>query len=185
MNKNINIYKNQVYEILEFISKEEQQTFLDFVNDLKEEDWPIEVDNEFEKNDKQISGRVLPLGEKFKQERIEIEERILKIFKNSTRINNIAAIQRYKSNQGMGLHIDNVLDPTIQYGLIIYLNDDYEGGEIHYPKLELTIKPKARSVIIHPAEAEHEVLKVIGEKTRYIFSSFIRGDEKLEVFNVE
>lgn len=183
--KTINIYKNQIYEILDFISKEEQKLFLDLAINSEEKNWPINFDNEFQKNDQGISGTVMPLENLYRKEREEIEKRIESLFKNSTRINNIAAIQRYKPSKGMGIHKDDILDSSVKYGLVIYLNDDYEGGEINYPDLNLTIKPKARSIIFHPAGIDHQVLEVKGNKTRYIFSSFIRGDEKLEVFDVE
>lgn len=179
--KTVNIYYNQVYEILDFITEEEQIFFLSIAKNSTEKDWPTQMDNEFKKNDEGISGTIFPLGKLYKEERHEIDKKIQSLFQNFTRMNTIAAIQRYKPTKGMGLHKDDMLDSTVQYGLVIYLNDDYEGGEINYPDLNLTIKPKARSIIFHPAEIEHEVLEVKGEETRYIFSSFIRGEEKVEV----
>ena len=32
-----------------------------------------------------------------------------------------------------------------------YLNDDYEGGELHFDKLGLTIKPKAGDLYLFPS----------------------------------
>lgn len=178
----VNIYGDQIYEILNFITEKEQIAFLDIVKYCNEDCWPTTVDNEFQQNDPDISGTVLPLNDWLTNIRERIEQKISILFPNATRINNIAAIQRYKPNTNMGLHTDNALDPSVQYGLIVYLNDDYEGGEVHYPDLEITIKPKARSVIIHPASLPHEVLQIKGSNTRYILSSFVRGEEKIEVF---
>jgi hypothetical protein len=78
----------------------------------------------------------------------------------------------------MNLHKDNGHDPSVLYGVVIYLNNDFEGGEIYYPDLDLKIKPKSRSMIIHFANLDHEVLEVTGTNTRYILSMFVRGDEK-------
>jgi hypothetical protein len=84
----------------------------------------------------------------------------------------------------MGAHRDNELDDTVLFGVVIYLNDNYEGGEIYYQDLNLTIKPKARSMIIHPAGIKHEVLNVKGNHTRYTFSIFVRGDSKTKIQNL-
>lgn len=178
----VNIYQDQIYEILDFITEQEQMALLDIVKYCDEDCWPTTVDNEFQQNDLNISGKVLPLNNRLTNIREKIEKRISILFPNATRINSIAAIQRYKPNTNMGVHTDNALDPSVQYGLIVYLNDDYEGGEIYYPDLDITIKPKARSIIIHPASLPHEVLQIKGNNTRYILSSFVRGEEKIEVF---
>jgi len=51
-------------------------------------------------------------------------------------------------------HVDNV-DPKIKgygarYSSIFYLNDDYEGGEIEFPNLNLTYKPVKGSMVWFP-----------------------------------
>lgn len=173
---NLNIYKDQVYEVLDFIKEEEKNIFLEIIKNSTEKDWPSAVKNEFNENDTSISGTVLSLDEKEKELRWNIYKRLENLFESPGRINQIAAIQRYKTNTGMGLHTDNELDSSVLFGVVIYLNEDYKGGEINYPNLDLKIKPKERSIIIHPAGIEHEVLNVEGDKTRYIISSFVRGD---------
>jgi hypothetical protein len=37
-------------------------------------------------------------------------------------------------------------------GSVIYLNDDYEGGEIYWPQHDIKIKPKARSATAFPGD---------------------------------
>ena len=176
MMNTINVYHKQVYEILDFISDTELEYFMDIIMNATDKDWPSQVDNEFKKNDTQHSGKVLFLNKQRDSIVEQIDERITDLFINPKRINQISAIQRYKENTGMGLHKDDLYDSTVLYGLIIYLNDDYEGGEICYPSLDLKIKPKAKSIIIHPAGLAHEVLAVQGEQIRYILSMFARGD---------
>jgi len=39
----------------------------------------------------------------------------------------------------------------IDYGSIIYLNDDYEGGELFFPKYDIFIKPKPGTLIFFPS----------------------------------
>jgi hypothetical protein len=61
--------------------------------------------------------------------------------------------------KGMAIHVDNVPSLAINvdtpHGMILYINDDYEGGELYYPDLKLAIKPEAGSLVIHPGNAEY------------------------------
>jgi hypothetical protein len=50
-----------------------------------------------------------------------------------------------------GPHIDAVeKEPFIEYSTVIYLNDEYEGGEIYFPKQSFEQKPKKYSAIFFP-----------------------------------
>lgn len=48
------------------------------------------------------------------------------------------------------------------YGSIVYLNDDYEGGEIRFPAYDITYKPVAGTFIFFPSSTfyVHEVLPI-------------------------
>ena len=50
---------------------------------------------------------------------------------------------------------------VIGYSALLYLTDDYDGGEINFPDHNLKIKPKANSFITFPSNEHylHEVLK--------------------------
>ena len=182
MKNNINRYHKvfissyKVFEILDFITEEEQNFIWNVIQNSTEEDWPLEVDNQFLKNDPSLSGRTFHIRDKHRKITTAIDERIENLFENNGWINQIATIQRFFPNTGMNAHVDNEVDDTVLFGVVIYLNDNYEGGEIHYPDLDLTIKPKARSVVIHPAGLKHEVFPVKGNQKRYTFSLFVRGD---------
>ena len=106
-------------------------------------------------------------------------------------ISNVKIIQRYTAinnndEWSMAPHADNVYDmvtksfvsPVIA-GIVFYINDDYEGGEIVYVNKGITHKPKANSFVCHPAfeEYKHGVLKV-KNGTRYILSTFIKNNEQ-------
>jgi hypothetical protein len=64
------------------------------------------------------------------------------------------SIRKYNSLADMGKHVD-AEDPTdtnhpVVSG-VLYLNDEYEGGEIYFPEQGIKIKPEAGSLIMFPA----------------------------------
>jgi len=78
------------------------------------------------------------------------------------------------------------IDYYIRYGIVIYYNDDYLGGEIHYPSLEISHKPKARSLVMHGGNIPHGTKKVTSDDYRYFSTSFVRGTvDKPVILNQE
>jgi Rps23 Pro-64 3,4-dihydroxylase Tpa1-like proline 4-hydroxylase len=59
----------------------------------------------------------------------------------------------------------------IQCAYTIYLND-FEGGELNYPEINYTYKPKAGDIVIHHSELLHEVLEVKSDK-RYTITGWL------------
>lgn len=64
--------------------------------------------------------------------------------------------------------------------IILYLNDDYEGGQIEFTELQLTIKPKAGMLLAFPSylEFEHKVHPVTNG-TRYSIVSWIATEKRI------
>lgn len=58
------------------------------------------------------------------------------------------------------------------YGVVIYLNDNYEGGEIYYTNLGISYKPSPGDLIIHNAKTSHGVKEVLSG-TRYCYPTFL------------
>lgn len=63
----------------------------------------------------------------------------------------------------------------ISHGFVLYLNDDYEGGEIHYPQLGVELKLSAGSLVVHPSDVAHThgVNSVLSGK-RYTLTMFAK-----------
>jgi len=81
---------------------------------------------------------------------------------------------RYTEGQFFIEHSDDDIEELERkLSIVIYLNDDYEGGEIYFRKQNLTIKPKANSLVAFPSTDEfvHEA-KPITSGTKYIITSF-------------
>jgi hypothetical protein len=133
------------------------------------------------------------------KEAMVISQRIKALLPNQLYLHEHSSITRLMPGQGHGVHSDNhdflqtrelsklvkkddcftLVDNNV-YGLVVYINDDYEGGEIFYTKQNIIYKPKAGDLIIHSAEdhCEHGV-NPVKTNVRYSFPSAIR--EKIKV----
>ena len=79
-------------------------------------------------------------------------------------------LKKWNQGQSMGPHFDGQDgNSNLAFSLVAYINDDYEGGEIHFPNQNVTIKPKAGSLIMFPSQQPflHEVKPIISG-TRYM-----------------
>lgn len=103
-------------------------------------------------------------------------------------------IKKYKEGTSMGAHFDQLDgDQTLRYSLVMYLNDDFEGGEISFTMsdyagildrqtphpdydnpenknfIDFSIKPKAGSIIIFPSSAPyHHTAHLVKSKFKYM-----------------
>lgn len=70
-------------------------------------------------------------------------------------------------------HIDGGADSNRKVSMVVYLNDDYEGGEISFTKHNLTFKPTKNSVYIFPSSGNfHHEAKPVLSGNKYIITSF-------------
>jgi predicted 2-oxoglutarate/Fe(II)-dependent dioxygenase YbiX len=58
---------------------------------------------------------------------------------------------RYGKGQHFQEHADHGFSYSATVSLVGYVNDDYEGGNLYFPKLNLDIKPKAGDLYIFPS----------------------------------
>lgn len=67
---------------------------------------------------------------------------------------------------------------------ILYLNDNYEGGELYFGEFDISIKPQTNQLIFFPSGAEfrHEVRPVLGGD-RYTLASFYTTDKLVGLHN--
>jgi len=84
-------------------------------------------------------------------------------------------IQRIRDGNGMDEHLDksDLLEQQNSMGVAIYLNDNFEGGEIYYPNLNISYKPLRGALICHPGTIEYtHGVKTVSGNDRYILSSY-------------
>lgn len=69
--------------------------------------------------------------------------------------------------------------PWRDFATVIYLNDNYSGGEIYWPNKNISHSPKTGDLAIFPGTREflHGVKKVV-EGTRYTIGSFFTYDSR-------
>lgn len=83
-------------------------------------------------------------------------------------------------------HYDAQVDDMCEYGIVMYLNDNYDGGEIYYPNKDIVYKPVKNSAVIHSAREEYyHGIKPVLDGTRYYMTLFAdRRAERSEVLQV-
>lgn len=173
-------------EIKNFLSNEEVEIFLNFAKNALEPDWGKAGDGFWD-------GRVLhphifkgnkEILERFK----DVGQRIENAIKSLYSLDNIYydTIHIVRWFDGMeqpphadAEHMDGSYHPLSwrDFGAIIYLNDDYEGGHTYYPNYNLEIIPEPGKLAIHPSDLNHlhGVSKVSGG-IRYTLPSFWTKD---------
>jgi hypothetical protein len=162
----LTIHKNTVYEFEDFLSIEEQNKLLQIATNIGE-NWDS-ANNEW------WMGKMAHTQDPIIK---EIEKRLHSMFISYDHINYLDAINRFIPGVEMGEHTDEVGHEDIKYGIVIYINDDFNGGEICYQDLDMIHKPKARSLVIHPGNVKHSVNKVLPGPTRYSMTTFVHGTE--------
>lgn len=97
----------------------------------------------------------------------------------------VQQIVRWTPGMEMSPHSDNMENTEHHhhhmhrsFGTVIYLNDDYVGGNTYYPNYDTAITPKAGRLAIHPSDTDHMhgVSKVL-ESDRFTIVSFWTFDE--------
>ena len=178
LEENITVYDN-------FISPQEINILLEYAKKSADSDWQ-EVTYHNEEMLKK-SKTVYEKYQKFKKDwdkttllakNIDILENIkLKVEKtlgiSFLVTDDIYRIKKFENGRSIGVHFDNLQNAILELGIVIYLNDDFDGGEIYYPSLNIEYKPKAGSMIVHPANKlySHGVKEVFGN-TRYCLAFF-------------
>lgn len=75
---------------------------------------------------------------------------------------------KYGPGQHFQEHSDHGYSYIATVSLVSYPNDDYEGGELYFPKLNLTIKPEAGDIVIFPSTyLFSHVAKPVKSGTKY------------------
>lgn len=97
-------------------------------------------------------------------------------------LSGLATIQRMQKGVELKSHTDQHTDPSIRYATIIYINDEYVDGELFFPKLDISLRPKPGDMLFFPGDEKHEHgVKHVGEgPIRYVIVGFIKEKDHYE-----
>lgn len=187
---------DNIWMVEDFLSDQEQSDLFEIINSKTQEDWEHaykenlksfcmekfgrdDIDNlvaegKFEVtdnwHDKVLHISRTPVSNKLGQ-------KVSALFKKYPQIdaNGVGIIQRQYAGVELKSHTDQHTDPSIVYAVVIYINDDYTDGELFFPKKNIKIKPKAKSMIIFPGDDDHEhgVIAPGEGPLRYVLPCFI------------
>ena len=166
----VNLISPDIYEIEDFVTVEQQEKILDYCKSLEESDWWHEDQKDTFFYGKQKLGQLPEIFD-------DVNKNVQNLFSNLLYVGDVA-LQRYLDKEPMQVHKDywlKDLDYYIRYGIVIYYNDNYVGGEIEYPELGIVHKPKERSLVLHGGNILHGPRKVEGNSPRYFSTAFVRG----------
>jgi hypothetical protein len=109
-----------------------------------------------------------------------VVERIKSLYKVAELYPSNLLLCTWPPGKGMPLHFDNqnlhtYSTPHWIYSCTVYLNDDFVGGEIHFPELGLKIRPEPGLLVTFPSTDgfKHEVLPA--SRPRYTMPMWFSG----------
>lgn len=91
-------------------------------------------------------------------------------------VNGGGTLQRQQPGVPLTAHVDNHTDPSLDYAAVVYINDEYNDGEIYFTHKNVKLKPPVGALLLFPTTEEylHGVAAVGEGPIRYVIPSFIR-----------
>lgn len=181
-----------------FLSDEELKEILDIISNTPEDDWKIEyLSNlknfcmeKFGRDDVEnlVAEGKFEITQNWEDKNLNINNTTIqrKIYKRladlvelanpNLELSGFATIQRMQEGVELKSHTDQDTDPSIRYATILYLNKNYNDGEIFFPKQGVDFKPDPKSMLLFPGtkDYEHGVKHVGTGPIRYVLVGFIK-----------
>jgi hypothetical protein len=217
------IGEREIYVVKNFLTEYEQETLYNALESLTREDFynaylknqikrqakerfgtddlDYLIENKIiESLDKEFnlywSDKIFFIDDINKDIELSITERLRKYLQPGYNFINLRTVQKHSKGQSLDYHYDNAYEKDIKFAVAIYLNDNYEGGDLHFPpesdiqKMEggtnwelntdeingIVIKPVKRNMVIFSTTGDyvHGVLPVLSDDNRYAIVTFIR-----------
>ena len=106
-----------------------------------------------------------------------INDRLSKLFEPFTELDlqGVGSIQRQYEGVSLSYHVDSLSNPLVVFANVLYVNDDFTGGELHFPKIDITYRPEKGALIVFPSADDylHGVLPVGPGPIRYALPAFV------------
>jgi len=182
LHPNLNQIDEDIYEVENFLPEDILNYFLNKAKNANEDQWvgskKVILDDSLGTYTSQWYKNILRLeNDKFNQ---DLSSLVNNVFNGSHAFKNFDSVRRLRVGGKIEEHYDSQQELDVYAGLIIYLNDDFEGGELYYKFKDITHKPKANSMVIHSAKKEctHKVNEV-KSGTRYFLTNFANRWNKI------
>ena len=87
------------------------------------------------------------------------------------------SLLRYREGGFFGTHVDVTRDHPVlghrRLSTILFCNDDFDGGELHFPRQGITIKPESGLLVMFPSGFTHpHESKTVAQGTKYSIVSW-------------
>lgn len=106
-----------------------------------------------------------------------INKRLEKLFDqfDDLELAGVGSIQRQYEGVSLSYHVDSLSNPLVVFANVLYINDDFTGGELHFPKIDVTYRPERGALIVFPSADDylHGVLPVGPGPIRYALPAFV------------
>ena len=154
------VVKTEIVSVANFLSLEESAYLIGACRDMNAWD---------DRNDSYWDGRVLSMfaasrkikcGESISMLGSEIVLRLSKLIQEKFEVEKQVFVDcldlvRWPVGSEMTPHVDEVPHAHRLWGSVIYLNDDYDGGETYYPNLGVSVKPRSGMAVVHRGDSHH------------------------------
>lgn len=108
---------------------------------------------------------------------VPINEKLDKLFLqfSELELQGVGSLQRQYEGTSLSYHVDSLSNPAVVFANVIYVNDDFTGGELHFPEIDITYMPKKGSLIVFPSADKylHGVKEVGPGPIRYALPAFV------------
>lgn len=87
----------------------------------------------------------------------------------------VGSIQRQYEGTSLSYHIDSLSNPDVVFANVMYINDNFSGGELHFPEIDVMYKPERGALIVFPSADEylHGTMPVGPGEIRYVLPAFV------------
>lgn len=181
-----------VFLIKNFLSEEECNFFYNLAESKTEQDWLGDYLDGVETRSEKIYGtrdleqtklevttdwndKVVYIREECRI--YNLDERLAKLFNKDLGyfFRSFGIIQRQYTGSELRGHYDQYVDERMKWAAVVYINDNYNGGEFYFREKNISIKPPRKSMLVFPATEEywHGVKVVNDGPVRYAMPSFI------------
>jgi hypothetical protein len=189
----------QVFMLPNFVSTDELDQLFKEAASYTQEEWDFHYLNEMRRNALQKFGRddidnlkaegLLEITENWADKNISVQSSdiVQQLYERSTKIFDLVGgvdvtgfivFQRLYEDTSLVSHFDQYSDKLVEWAAVLYINDDYTGGELFFPKFDnFSLKPAAGTLMIFPGteQYEHGVHPVGKGPIRYVIPAFIKS----------